>query len=307
MQARRSTVLRLAPGEGHRPRRGSAFRSRSCSPRLAEFRVRGVATNVAFLQAVLSSRLPGRAGDHLVYRREAIPDRRIDRRRPGEPPPFPARRRYRQPPAWAAAPGTRPAHQAPAAAAGDPPPGSRQRLLDLGPEGFARWLRETDTLQVTDTTMRDAHQSLFATRMRTFDMLGVAPHVAHTMPQLFSAEVWGGATFDVALRFLHEDPWERLARLRAPAQCLFQMLLRGQNAVGYTRYPPDVVRSFVDEAHATGVDIFRIFDANNDVDYIRPAIEATLEAGAVAEEPCATPAISPTRTKISTPWTTTCG
>jgi pyruvate carboxylase len=156
--------------------------------------------------------------------------------------------------------------------------------VDLGPEGFARWLRETETLQVTDTTMRDAHQSLFATRMRTFDMLGAARHVAHTMPQLFSAEVWGGATFDVALRFLHEDPWERLARLRErlPNVCL-QMLLRGQNAVGYTRYPPDVVRSFVDEARATGVDIFRIFDANNDVDHIRPAIEATLEAEAVAE------------------------
>src|SRR5918993_656764 len=167
---------------------------------------------------------------------------------------------------------------------GDPPPGSRQRLLDLGPEGLARWLRETNTLQVTDTTMRDAHQSLFATRMRTFDMLGAAPHVAHTMPQLFSAEVWGGATFDVALRFLHEDPWGRLARLRErlPNVCL-QMLLRGQNAVGYTRYPPDVVRSFVDEAHESGIDIFRIFDANNDVDHIRPAIEATLEAGAVAE------------------------
>src|SRR5215210_7689563 len=164
------------------------------------------------------------------------------------------------------------------------PPGSRQKLLELGPEGFARRLREASALQVTDTTMRDAHQSLLATRMRTFDMLTVAPHVARTLPQLLSAEVWGGATFDVALRFLHEDPWERLARLREilPNVCL-QMLLRGQNTVGYTRYPPDVVRSFVDEARETGIDIFRIFDANNDVDQMRPAIEATLEAGAVAE------------------------
>ena len=252
---------------------------------LAEFRVRGVATNVAFLRAVLSEPdfLAGLATTSFIDERpyltavstgadrasrllSLLADVTVNRPH-GPPPPVPD-----------------PRTKLPPLPRGDPPPGSRQRLLDLGPEGFARWLRETDTLQVTDTTMRDAHQSLFATRMRTFDMLGAAPHVAHTMPQLFSAEVWGGATFDVALRFLHEDPWERLARLRErlPNVCL-QMLLRGQNAVGYTRYPPDVVRSFVDEARATGVDIFRIFDANNDVDHIRPAIEATLEAGAVAE------------------------
>ena len=252
---------------------------------LAEFRVRGVATNVAFLRAVLSEPdfLAGLATTSFIDERpyltavstgadrasrllSLLADVTVNRPH-GPPPPVPD-----------------PRTKLPPLPQGDPPPGSRQRLLDLGPEGFARWLRETDTLQVTDTTMRDAHQSLFATRMRTFDMLGAAPHVAHTMPQLFSAEVWGGATFDVALRFLHEDPWERLARLRErlPNVCL-QMLLRGQNAVGYTRYPPDVVRSFVDEAHESGIDIFRIFDANNDVDQIRPAIEATLEAGAVAE------------------------
>jgi pyruvate carboxylase len=252
---------------------------------LAEFRVRGVATNVAFLRAVLSEPdfLAGLATTSFIDERPYLTavstgaDRAsrllslladVTVNRPHGPPPLVPDPRTKLPPL----------------PQGDPPPGSRQRLLDLGPEGFARWLRETGTLQVTDTTMRDAHQSLFATRMRTFDMLGAAPHIAHTMPQLFSAEVWGGATFDVALRFLHEDPWERLARLRErlPNVCL-QMLLRGQNAVGYTRYPPDVVRSFVDEARATGVDIFRIFDANNDVDHIRPAIEATLEAGAVAE------------------------
>ena len=252
---------------------------------LAEFRVRGVATNVAFLRAVLSEPdfLAGLATTSFIDERpyltavstgadrasrllSLLADVTVNRPH-GPPPPVPD-----------------PRTKLPPLPQGDPPPGSRQRLLDLGPERFARWLRETGTLQVTDTTMRDAHQSLFATRMRTFDMLGAAPHVAHTMPQLFSAEVWGGATFDVALRFLHEDPWERLAHLRErlPNLCL-QMLLRGQNAVGYTRYPPDVVRSFVDEARATGVDIFRIFDANNDVDHIRPAIEATLEAGAVAE------------------------
>ena len=252
---------------------------------LAEFRVRGVATNVAFLRAVLSEPdfLAGLATTSFIDERpyltavstgadrasrllSLLADVTVNRPH-GPPPPVPD-----------------PRTKLPLLPQGDPPLGSRQRLLDLGPEGFARWLRETDTLQVTDTTMRDAHQSLFATRMRTFDILAAAPHVAHTMPQLFSAEVWGGATFDVALRFLHEDPWDRLARLRErlPNVCL-QMLLRGQNAVGYTRYPPDVVRSFVDEARATGVDIFRIFDANNDVDHIRPAIEATLEAGAVAE------------------------
>src|SRR5215218_1945639 len=252
---------------------------------LAEFRVRGVATNVAFLRAVLSEPdfLAGLATTTFIDERpyltavstgadrasrllSLLADVTVNRPH-GKPPAVPD-----------------PRIKLPPLPQGDPPPGSRQRLLDLGPEGFARWLRETDTLQVTDTTMRDAHQSLFATRMRTFDILAAAPHVAHTMPQLFSAEVWGGATFDVALRFLHEDPWERLARLRErlPNVCL-QMLLRGQNAVGYTRYPPDVVRSFLDEARTTGVDIFRIFDANNDVDQMRRAIEATLEAGALAE------------------------
>jgi len=262
------------PSAARRARRG-----------LAEFRVRGVATNVAFVRAVLSDPdfLAGRATTSFIDERphltavSAGADRAsrllslladVTVNRPHGPPP----------------PAPDPRTKLPPLPEGDPPPGSRQRLQELGPEGFARWLRETDVLQVTDTTMRDAHQSLFATRMRTFDALAAAPHVARMMPGLFSAEVWGGATFDVALRFLHEDPWERLARIRErlPNVCL-QMLLRGQNAVGYTRYPPDVVRSFVDEAHATGVDIFRIFDANNDVDHIRPAIEATLEAGAVAE------------------------
>jgi pyruvate carboxylase len=132
--------------------------------------------------------------------------------------------------------------------------------------------------------MRDAHQSLLATRMRTYDMLAVGPHLARRLPQLLSLEVWGGATFDVAMRFLKEDPWERLERLReaVPNLCL-QMLLRGQNAVGYHRYPPDVVRAFVREAADAGVDIFRVFDALNDVERMRPAIEAVAEQGRVAE------------------------
>src|SRR5690606_14874072 len=165
------------------------------------------------------------------------------------------------------------------------PAGARQRLLELGPEGFARALREQTALAVTDTTFRDAHQSLLATRVRTYDLVTAAPVVARTLPELFSVEAWGGATYDVALRFLGEDPWERLARLREamPNQNL-QMLLRGRNTVGYTPYPTKVTSAFVREAAATGLDIFRIFDALNDVEQMRPAIEAVLETGtAVAE------------------------
>ncbi|MEU4106740.1 pyruvate carboxylase subunit B, partial [Streptomyces tanashiensis] len=178
-----------------------------------------------------------------------------------------------------------PATKLPRLPAGQPPAGSRQRLTALGPEGFARSLRESPTLGVTDTTFRDAHQSLLATRVRTKDLLAVAPTVAHTLPQLLSLECWGGATYDVALRFLAEDPWERLAALReaVPNICL-QMLLRGRNTVGYTPYPTEVTDAFVQEAAVTGVDIFRIFDALNDVDQMRPAIDAVRETGtAVAE------------------------
>jgi pyruvate carboxylase len=252
---------------------------------LAEFRVRGVATNIAFLNAVLNEPdfLEGRTYTSFVDDRPHLTSVSTGRDRAsrllslladvtvnrphGEPPPVPDPRK-----------------KLPPLPDGDPPPGSRQQLRELGPEGFARWLRERQQLQVTDTTLRDAHQSLLATRLRTFDMLAAAPHIARMLPELFSAEVWGGATFDVALRFLHEDPWERLERLREalPNICL-QMLLRGRNAVGYTGYPDDVVRAFVEEAHAAGIDIFRIFDANNDIDQLRPAIEAVREAGAVAE------------------------
>ncbi|WP_456695973.1 pyruvate carboxylase [Aeromicrobium sp. P5_D10] len=165
------------------------------------------------------------------------------------------------------------------------PAGSRQRLLELGPEGFAAALRQSETVGVTDTTFRDAHQSLLATRVRTRDLVQVAPYVARMTPQLLSIEAWGGATYDVALRFLKEDPWDRLAAMRqaAPNICL-QMLLRGRNTVGYTPYPTEVTDAFVAEAAATGIDIFRIFDALNDVDQMRPAIEAVRATGtAVAE------------------------
>ncbi|MGH3087310.1 MAG: pyruvate carboxylase, partial [Rubrobacteraceae bacterium] len=252
---------------------------------LAEFRVRGVSTNVAFMRAVLSDPdfLAGNVNTSFIDERPRLTAVSTGKDRAsrilalladvtvnhphGESPPVPD-----------------PREKLPPLPEGDPPSGSKQRLEELGPERFARELREAPALRVTDTTMRDAHQSLFATRMRSFDMLAAAPNVAYGLPQLFSAEVWGGATFDVALRFLHEDPWERLARLREalPNICL-QMLLRGRNAVGYTGYPDDVVKAFVEEAQATGIDVFRIFDANNDIEQMRPAIQAAAETGAVAE------------------------
>ncbi|ERG63142.1 pyruvate carboxylase [Agrococcus pavilionensis RW1] len=165
------------------------------------------------------------------------------------------------------------------------PAGERQRLQELGPEGWAQALRDRTSLAVTETTFRDAHQSLLATRVRTADLVAIAPHVARMTPQLLSMEAWGGATYDVALRFLGEDPWERLARLReAMPNIPLQMLLRGRNTVGYTPYPTEVTSAFVEEAAATGIDVFRIFDALNDVDQMRPAIDAVRETGtAVAE------------------------
>ena len=166
-----------------------------------------------------------------------------------------------------------------------PPEGTRQLLQDVGPEAFAAALRARKSVAVTETTFRDAHQSLLATRVRTRDLLNVAPYVARMTPQLWSVEAWGGATYDVALRFLKEDPWSRLEQLReaVPNVCL-QMLLRGRNTVGYTPYPVEVTQAFVKEANRTGIDVFRIFDALNDIDQMRPAIDAVRETGqAVAE------------------------
>src|SRR5256885_2979833 len=165
-----------------------------------------------------------------------------------------------------------------------PPPGTRQLLQKLGPKKFAAWARKEKRLLITDTTFRDAHQSLMATRVRTYDLLRTAEAVAHRLPGLFSIEMWGGATFDTALRFLHEDPWQRLRelRVRIPNIC-FQMLLRGANAVGYASYPDNVILEFVREAHAQGIDIFRIFDSLNSIENMRVSIDAALETGAVCE------------------------
>jgi pyruvate carboxylase len=163
-------------------------------------------------------------------------------------------------------------------------PGSRDKLRELGAEKFAQWMIDQPQVLLTDTTMRDAHQSLFATRMRTADMLAIAPYYARMLPNLFSMECWGGATFDVAMRFLKEDPWERLAQLReAVPNILFQMLLRASNAVGYTNYADNVVKHFVQQAAAGGVDLFRVFDSLNWVDNMRVAIDAVRESGALCE------------------------
>ena len=247
---------------------------------LAEFRIRGIATNITFLRAVLDD--PdfgsGVVTTSFIDERPHLLTGRIPADRGTKLARFLADVTVNQPngPAPTALdpsvklPGTLPA--------GEIPDGSRQRLLALGPVGFAKALREQQAVGVTDTTFRDAHQSLLATRVRTRDLVAVAPWQARLLPRMFSVECWGGATYDVALRFLGEDPWERLEKLRAamPNQNL-QMLLRGRNTVGYTPYPTQVTRAFVSEAAEVGVDIFRIFDALNDVEQMRPAIDAVVQ------------------------------
>ncbi|QSS97155.1 pyruvate carboxylase [Psychroflexus sp. ALD_RP9] len=152
--------------------------------------------------------------------------------------------------------------------------GTKDLLTELGPDDFANWLKNESKIHFTDTTLRDAHQSLLATRMRTYDMLKVTEAYAKSFPQLFSAEVWGGATFDVCMRFLKENPWDRLRQIRETMpNILLQMLLRGSNAVGYTAYPDNLIERFVAEAWENGVDIFRIFDSQNWMQSIAPCIE----------------------------------
>ncbi|MFO7165006.1 MAG: pyruvate carboxylase, partial [Mycolicibacterium hassiacum] len=254
---------------------------------LAEFRVRGVATNIPFLLAVVNDPdfQAGRIATSFIDERPHLLTSHTPADRGTKILNYLADITVNQPH------GPRPSKvyprdKLPAIDLGTPPPpGSRQRLAELGPEEFARWLRDTPAVAVTDTTFRDAHQSLLATRVRTNGLVEVAPYVARLTPQLLSIECWGGATYDVALRFLKEDPWERLAALREaiPNICL-QMLLRGRNTVGYTPYPETVTKAFVDEAVATGIDIFRIFDALNNVDAMRPAIDAVRATGtAIAE------------------------
>ncbi len=172
----------------------------------------------------------------------------------------------------------------PQSASAKAPDGTRQLLHDLGPEAFVGWTRRQSRLLLTDTTFRDAHQSLMATRVRSYDMLRIAEFVSKELSDLYSLEVWGGATFDVSMRFLLEDPWKRLQDLRAkiPNIC-FQMLLRASNAVGYTAYPDNVVKAFIEEAAAQGIDVFRIFDSLNWMPNMQVAVEATLKTGALCE------------------------
>ncbi len=167
---------------------------------------------------------------------------------------------------------------------GAPPAGSRDKFKELGAKGFAGWILKQKKLLLTDTTMRDAHQSLLATRVRTTDLLGCAPFVSHNLSNLFSLEMWGGATFDSSLRFLSEDPWDRLAQLRkAVPNVLFQMLFRASNALGYTNYPDNVVKEFAKLAAKQGMDIFRIFDSLNWLENMKVAMEAVLETDAICE------------------------
>ena len=254
---------------------------------LAEFRLRGVTTNIPFLQAVLDDPdfAAGDLSTSFIDERPGLVSAHQSRDRGSKILQWLADTTVNQPNGQRPA-AIDPARKLPIVDLDAPAPaGSRQRLLELGPVGFASALRAQTALAVTDTTFRDAHQSLLATRVRTRDLLAVAPHVARLTPQLLSIEAWGGATYDVALRFLGEDPWERLAALReAVPNINLQMLLRGRNTVGYTPYPTEVTQAFVREAADTGVDIFRIFDALNDVSQMRPAIDAVLATGTTLAE-----------------------
>ncbi len=253
---------------------------------LAEFRVRGVATNIPFLRSVLEDPdfEAGNVTTSFIDERPYLRSARTPSDRGTKLLRYVAETTVNKPNGDAPTsldPGTKlPEIKLDA----EVPEGTRGRLLALGAEGFARELRNQNAVGITDTTYRDAHQSLLATRVRTRDLIAVAPHQAQMLPGMFSVECWGGATYDVALRFLAEDPWERLAKFRQamPNQNL-QMLLRGRNTVGYTPYPTQVSDAFVAEAADVGVDIFRIFDALNDVEQMRPAIDAVRATTSVAE------------------------
>jgi pyruvate carboxylase len=264
--------------------RGSDFPTAVARARraLAEFRIRGIRTNISFLQAVLDDPgfVHGEITTSFIDDRPALLAAKESADRGTKLLSYLAdvtvNRPYGPPPETLEPRAKLPAVDLNAA----PPAGTRQQLLELGPEGFARALRQRTGVAVTETTFRDAHQSLLATRVRTYDLLTVAPHVARLTPGLLSMEAWGGATYDVALRFLGEDPWERLVSLReALPNVALQMLLRGRNTVGYTPYPNEVTHAFVHEASASGLDVFRIFDALNDVEQMRPAIRAVRETG----------------------------
>ncbi len=256
---------------------------------LREFRIRGVTTNLPFLDAlILHPRF--RSGDYTTRFIDETPELfhftpRKDRANRllrflgdtivnGNP-----EMEGRQPPA------THPEPVVPKVPDRSvEPPGARSILVERGPAGLAQWMLDEKRLLITDTAMRDAHQSLLATRVRTYDIARVAQAYQRLLPGLFSLECWGGATFDVSMRFLKEDPWDRLAQVREKApNLLLQMLLRASNAVGYANYPDNVVRYFTRQAAAAGIDVFRVFDSLNWVENMRVAIDAVVESGAVCE------------------------
>lgn len=256
---------------------------------LQEFRIRGVKTNIPFLMKLIehpiflageattrlidttpelfeipkrrdrATRLLRFLGETIVNGNQLVADRPVaTRREPAPVPEIPLKRKA--------------------------PEGTRTIFKRDGVQGLIKWIGEQKGLLITDTTMRDAHQSLLATRVRTYDMLRIAPAYAHLTPQLFSIEMWGGATFDTSMRFLKESPWERLAELRqAVPNILTQMLLRASNAVGYTNYPDNVVRAFVREAVQAGMDVFRVFDALNWEQNMRVAMESVVQEGGICE------------------------
>ena len=257
---------------------------------LREFRIRGVATNLVFLETLIN---------HPQFLADEATTRFIDTT--PELLHFPRRRdratrllRYiadvtvNGNPEVAGRPRPSATAFAPAVPAFDPAEpaasGTKQLLDECGPEGFRDWMLAEQRVLITDTTMRDAHQSLLATRMRSYDMVAVSEAYAHRLPQLLSLECWGGATFDVAMRFLREDPWDRLAdiRRRVP-NILLQMLLRASNAVGYANYPDNAVRYFVGKSADAGIDLFRVFDSLNWVENMKVAIDAVLETGRLCE------------------------
>ena len=269
--------------------RGRDFKSAVQRTRraLAEFRIRGVATNINFLQAVVEDQTfaSGALSTHFIDERPELMKARVSQDRGTKVLQWLAEVTVNKP-YGERGDKPNPERKLPEVDFTKPAQaGTKQLLTELGPEKFAAWLRGQQRVLVTDTTFRDAHQSLLATRIRSKDLVAVVPHVSRLTPQLLSIEAWGGATYDVALRFLGEDPWDRLAAIRQELPNIaIQMLLRGRNTVGYTPYPTEVTDAFVAEAANTGIDIFRIFDALNDVNQMTPAIKAVREnTAAIAE------------------------
>jgi pyruvate carboxylase len=268
---------------------------------LQEFRIRGVKTNIPFLLNLVThpAFLKGGCTTRFIDETPELFDlpQRQDRATkllsyigdiivnghpliPGKPTGIP-----REPAPLPPTPGPTPPKGGEGIRGGEgAPPGTRDKFHELGPERFASWVLDQKPLLLTDTTFRDAHQSLLATRMRTYDLLRIAPFYAARHADLFSLEMWGGATFDTSMRFLKESPWRRLAELRERIpNILFQMLLRAANAVGYTNYPDNVVRAFVKESAQAGIDLFRIFDALNWLPNLRLAIDAVRNTGMLCE------------------------